>query len=175
MPRLPFLALCIVATQIAVASPSYAQTPVITRDPMKDYVKVVLDFKNEPFLLRGYLREGQSNIDLYIIKSHDSDTTFRTASVRWIDGTLKKPVLDQINSDFNCSSIRYGGRCRKTQSMSIDITEKSWRSLEKWAEENRDGAIDFQLQSNYSDVNFEFKLKADQITRFAEALREARN
>jgi len=164
----------IIAIQLASGLPTHAQSPVITKDPLKDYVKVVLDFKDEPFLLRGYLKKGKPDVDLYIIKSgHDSDVTFKTASVRWIDGTLKKPVLNQIDTDFNCGSVRYGGRCRKTQHMSIAITDSSWNSLTKWAKQNADGSIDFQLQSNYSDINYQFKLKADQILRFSEALTEA--
>ena len=165
----------IVATFIGIASfitslPAVAQTPVITRDPLKDYTRVTLDFKNEPFFLRAYLKQARTEIDIYIVKTHSSDYSFRTATVKWIDGTLKKPKLHHIDSDFNCSSARYGGGCRKTEHLSIDITAKSWAALTKWAQANPESSIEFQLQSNYSDIDFNFQLKARQITEFAMAI-----
>lgn len=168
----------VVATFIGIvslttSSPAVAQTPVITKDPLKDYTKVILDFKNEPFLLRAYLKQARTEIDLYIVKSHSSDYRFKTSSVKWIDGTLKKPKLHHIDSDFDCSAVRYGGGCRKTEHLSIDITEKSWAALTKWAQANPESSIEFQIQSNYSDVSFNFELKAQQITQFASAILSA--
>jgi len=172
--RRRYLAQYILVASLLTGVPSQAQVPVITKDPLKDYVRVVLEFNDEPFLLRAFLKGGKSNIDLYIIKrGHDSETRYRTATVRWIDGSLRKPVLNQIDTNFDCGSVRYGGRCRATQHMSISITEKSWNSLAKWAKQTPDGVVEFQLQSNYSDVNYGFNLKANQILRFGEALSEA--
>lgn len=166
-------------TLIGIASlisnlPAVAQAPVITKDPLQDYTKVILDFKNEPFLLRARIKKSHTSIDLYIVKSHSSNYRFRTSTVKWIDGTLKKPKLHHIDSSFNCSAARYGGGCQKTEHLSIDITEKSWGVLTKWALNNPENSIKFQLQSNYSDVNYNFDLKARQITQFATAISKAK-
>ena len=76
-----------------------------------------------------------------------------------------------MDTDFDCSSIRYGGSgCRKTVHSKIMINKNSWDLLSEWSNENNDASLNFQLQSDTSGKDYNFSLDAKDIKKFSEAL-----
>jgi hypothetical protein len=141
-------------------------------DPLKPYTKLLLSPSNEAYLLRAYLKKGQlPSIDLYVIHSYYGDNKrYKTINVRWFDGTIKQPKLDDVDFEVDCSSFRYMRQCRSTNHVSMSISFKSWNALSKWAKENPSGAIDMQLQSEQSGNDFNFSLKSSDVAKFNDAL-----
>ena len=141
-------------------------------DPLKPYTKLLLSPSNEAYLLRAYLKKGQlPSIDLYVIHSYYGDNKrYKTINVRWLDGTIKQPKLDDVDFEVDCSSFRYMRQCRSTNHVSMSISFKSWNALSKWAKENPSGAIDMQLQSEQSGNDFNFSLKSSDVAKFNDAL-----
>jgi hypothetical protein len=141
-------------------------------DPLKPYTKLLLSPSNEAYLLRAYLKKGQlPSIDLYVIHSYYGDNKrYKTINVRWFDGTIKQPKLDDVDFKVDCSSFSYMRQCRSTNHVSMSISFKSWNALSKWAKENPSGAIDMQLQSEQSGNDFNFSLKSSDVAKFNDAL-----
>ena len=149
-------------------STAFGDQIIIETDPMKSFTKVILSPSSKPYLLRAYLEEDKTEIELYIIHYYFGDHRFQTASVKWIDGTIKNPRLTIIDTDFDCS-YSYSG-CLITIHMKIDINQNSWDLLSDWAELNLDSSIDFQIQSNYSGEDFNFQLDAIDIKKFNDGI-----
>lgn len=141
-------------------------------DPLKPYTKLLLKPSNEAYLLRAYLNKGQlPSIDLYVVHSYYGDNRrYKAINVRWFDGTIKQPKLNDVDFDVDCSSFRYMRQCRSTNHVSMSISVESWNALSKWAKENPSGAIDMQLQSQQSGNDFNFSLKSSDIVKFNDAL-----
>jgi hypothetical protein len=160
-------AVAICMNGIAVASE--VQTIV---DPLKPYTKLLLSPSNEAYLLRAYLKKGQlPSIDPYVIHSYYGDNKrYKTINVRWLDGTIKQPKLDDVDFEVDCSSFMYMRQCKSTNHVSMSISFKSWNALSKWAKENPSGAIDMQLQSEQSGNDFNFSLKSSDVAKFNDAL-----
>ncbi len=163
---------CLSAVAIGICSGAFAYDVQIVEDPLKPYTKLLLSPSNEAYLLRAYLKKGQlPSIDLYVIHSYYGDNRrYKTINVRWFDGTIKQPKLDDVNFDVDCSSFRYMRQCRSTNHVSMSISVKSWNALSKWAKENPSSAIDMQLQSQQSGNDFNFSLKSSDILKFNNAL-----
>ena len=90
--------------------------------------------------------------------------------MRWFDGTIKQPKLNDVDFDVDCSSFRYMRQCRSTNHVSMSISVESWNALSKWSKENPSSAIDMQLQSQQSGNDFNFSLKTSDIMKFNDAL-----
>jgi len=143
----------------------------VEKDALKSFTKAVLAPPSKPYLLRAFIEGDTKDIELYIIHSYYGDHRFRSASVRWIDGILKKPKLIVLDTDFDCSSIRYGGSgCRKTVHSKIMINKNSWDLLYNWSLDNKDEFLNFQLQSDVSGKDFNFSLDAKDIIKFNDGL-----
>ena len=150
---------------------AYGYEVKIEKDALKSYTKAVLSPPSKPYLLRAFIEGDTKDIELYIIHSYNGDHRFRSASVNWIDGTLKKPKLIIVDTDIDCSSIRYGGSgCRKTVHSKIMINKNSWDLLSEWSIENNDASLNFQLQSDTSGKDYNFSLDAKDIKKFSEAI-----
>ena len=141
----------------------------ITRDPMKDYVKIVERYKNKPYFLRAYVYPGEYSIQVYIKHSHRGDHRYRNASVRWIDGMLKSPKLHDIDTDIDCSG--YSSSCRRTEHMMIKVSSSSWMALDSWARNNPEASLPFQIQANQEGEDFDFSLDAAHIISFQDELK----
>jgi hypothetical protein len=163
---------CLSAVAIGICSGAFAYDVQIVEDPLKPYTKLLLNPPNEAYLLRAYSKKGElPSIDLYVVHSYYGDNRrYKTINVRWFDGTIRQPKLDDIDFDVDCSSLRYMRQCRSTNHLSMSISVKSWNALSKWAKENPTGAIDMQLQSQQSGNDFNFSLKSADITKFNDAL-----
>jgi len=163
---------CLGAVAIGICSGAFAYEVQVVEDPLKPYTKLLLDPSNEAYLLRAYITKGQlPSIDLYVVHSYYGDNRrYKTINVRWFDGTIKQPKLDDIDFDVDCSSLRYMRECRSTNHLSMSISVKSWNAMSKWAKENPTGAIDMQLQSQQSGNDFNFSLKSTDIIKFNDAL-----
>jgi hypothetical protein len=162
-------AACIGATLIGSHAAAYEVQE--TKDPLKPYTKFLLNPPYESYMLRAYIEKDKSpRIDLYIVHSYLGDNRrYRSINVKWFDGSIKQPKLDDVSFDVDCSSFRYARECRSTNHLSMSISPKSWTLMSRWAKENPSEGINMQLQSQNGN-DFDFKLKSTDILKFDEAL-----
>jgi len=139
----------------------------ITKDPMQDLTRLRYDAASKPYLIRGVVTGDRKKVQLYIVHSYYGDARYTTASVRWIDGTLKRPELYDVDTDFDCTGSRYLG-CRKTIHKVIKITPESWMQLVNWSRKKPNGSLAVQLQSDTVGEVFDFKVDAEHISIFNE-------
>ena len=98
---------------LLVPKSAEASNVEVTKDPMQDMTRLRYDVESKPYLIRGTASGDTKAVQLYIVHSYYGDARYTAATVRWIDGTLKRPELYDVDTDFNCSDSRYLG-CRKT-------------------------------------------------------------
>lgn len=138
----------------------------VEKDPMQPFTRLRLDPSSKPYLLRAKVHKGNPQVQLYIVHSYRGDARYRSASVRWFDGTMKTPKLYDIDTDFDCSYSRYGGGCLRTAHMVIKITPESWSKLAQWASQSKTGSLSVQLQSDHEGEVFNFEVDAEHIIEF---------
>lgn len=142
----------------------------VSRDPLKDYVKILERYENKPYFFRAYVYPDETSIQVYIRHTHRGDHRYKSASVKWFDGTLKKPKLHDIDTDIDCSSFRYSSSCTRTEHMMIGVSKKSWLALESWARKNPESSLQVQIQANQSGEDFNFDIDASHIISFQDEL-----